>query len=159
MRPILLLAVTFIACAPGTQPDGPREAFTGDDPATVLLHTAYSGFDQEARLVVRDLSGWNDVWSIAFARHTPTPPRPAIDFATEMVVVAALGSRPSGGYGIAIEGVSPETGGVEIDVVTTSPGSGCIVTGALTQPVMMIRMAAADGAVRFRNRAEVRACD
>src|SRR4051812_24774009 len=65
-----------------------------------------SGFDQPARVVVRDAATWRLVWNQVFLRQTPVPPLPSVDFSREMIVVVALGSRSSGGYSILLDGAS-----------------------------------------------------
>jgi hypothetical protein len=117
-----------------------------------------SGFDKPARLVVRDAATWQAIWTQIF-RGGSVPPLPAIDFSSEMVVVTALGSHSSGGYGILIEGAS-EAGanGVAIAVRSISPGPTCGVTAAFTQPVDVARMPRRDGPVSFIERNEVNNC-
>jgi hypothetical protein len=154
---LLLGGLRLGACGAGSSPEAPGEPFTEVD-SHVLLHTAYSGFTEATRFVVRDSAHWAGVWATAFARQTPVPPLPAVSFANEMVVVAALGARPSGGYDIGIEGVAPEGDGAAVHVVTTAPGDDCITTAAITEPVVILRMAAVGGTVRFPERAETRSC-
>jgi protease stability complex PrcB-like protein len=155
---LLLGGLLLDACGSSTHPEAPREAVTGVDSGAVILHAAYSGFGEPDRFVVRDSAQWAGVWATAFARQTPVPPLPSVDFATEMVVVAALGARPSGGYDIAIEGVAPEVGGAAVRVVTTAPGDNCYTTAAITEPVVMLRVGAVAGRIRFHERAETRFC-
>ena len=109
--------------------------------------------------MIRDAAQWEAVWAQTFNGVTPVPPRPAIDFSHEMVVVVALGLRSSGGYGILIDGASEiGTDEVAVAVRSISPAPRCIVTGALTQPVDIARMPRHDGPVRFVERSEVHYC-
>ena len=118
-----------------------------------------SGLNTPARIVVRDASTWQSLWTQIYQGRSPVPPLPAIDFSSDMLVVAALGSRSSGGYMILIDGASGEGSNVIVAVRSISPGQGCGVTGALTQPVDIARLPRRDGDVRFLERAEVRKCD
>ena len=120
--------------------------------------THYSGLTTAQRLVVRDEAAWRDAWAAIWRDATPAPPLPSIDFAREMVVVAALGERNSGGYGILIDSAAASGGGLRVFVRTTSPGPRCFVTGALTQPVDAARLPRVDGPVEFVERAEVTDC-
>jgi PrcB C-terminal len=156
---LITLATLLTACAPGTQPNSPSDALTHDDPGTVILASAYSGYGEAERIVIRDPAAWDHAWATAWANHSPVPPLPPVDFDTEMVVLAALGSRPSGGYTIEIERVTSEAAGAAVRVLATSPAADCFVTQALTQPVIMLRTAAIRGAIRFHDRAEVRPCE
>jgi hypothetical protein len=120
--------------------------------------TFVSGFDTPARLVVRDAVTWQGVWAQTF-RGGSVPPIPVIDFSREMLVVVALGSHSSGGYGILLDGASAEaTGDLAVAVRSISPGSGCGVTAAFTQPVDIARVPRRDGAVRFVESSEVTSC-
>jgi hypothetical protein len=125
----------------------------------VILHIGYSGFAVSERVVVRSDPHWKAIWEKAFETQASAPPHPAIDFETEMVVVAALGARPTGGYGIQITDL--ETRGTELEALVTasSPGPSCYNTQAITQPVMMVRVRAVPGPVAFRERSLVYQCD
>ena len=66
----------------------------------------YSGFSDSARVAVRTQSQWNEIWARVAGNATPPPEAPEIDFATEMVIVAAMGTRPTGGFAIRIDRVA-----------------------------------------------------
>ena len=155
---LLLGGIALGACGSSSHAEALREAVTGVDSGAVLLHAASSGFGESDRFVVRDSVHWARVWDTAFARQAPVPPLPAVDFATEMVVVAALGTRPSGGYDIVIEGMASEAGGAAVLVATTAPGDDCFTTAAITEPVVMVRVGTVAGPIRFHERAETHSC-
>jgi len=117
-----------------------------------------SGFDKQARVVVRDDATWQAVWTQIFRGGT-VPAIPSVDFSQEMVVVAAQGSISTGGYGILIEGASESVSGLSITVRSVSPGRRCFVTAAFTQPVDIARVPRRDGAVKFTERSEVSECN
>ena len=118
-----------------------------------------SGFDQPARLVVRDPAAWQSAWQQTFGRQRPVPPLPEIDFSREMVVLVALGSRASGGYTILIDGATSTDSGASIAVRSVSPGPKCGTTAALTQPVDIARVPRLTGNVSFVERNEVSQCE
>lgn len=119
----------------------------------------YSGMDQPARLVIRDAATWHAVWNKIYDRQSPIPSVPAIDFSQEMLVLAALGTRSSGGFGILLDGASENgNGSINVAVRSISPGPRCVVTAALTQPVDIARLSRRDGSVRFLERSEVFDC-
>jgi PrcB C-terminal len=155
---VLVGAIALSACGSGSHPEAPREVL-GADSSAVLLRAEYSGFTKAERLVVRSSVQWADVWATAFAQQTPVAALPDVDFSTEAVIVAASGTRPSGGYHIAIESVTQETGGIGVVVRTTSPGGSCVTTAALTQPVIMLRVDASAGPIRFHERSVTHACN
>ena len=121
--------------------------------------THYSGVHEPARLVVRDDALWRATWAAIWSNQRPEPALPAVDLAREMVVVAALGARASGGYGILVDSASRRGETLVVHVRTIGPGPTCYVTAALTQPVDAVRLARHDGPVEFDERTDVRSCD
>ena len=146
-------------------PEGAQSASPADEPLPVtrLRGDPYSfsyssGLTDSARVVVRDARAWEAIWRDVWRNTTPVPALPVIDFEREMVVVAALGSRRSGGYGILVEGATRTAGGVEVSILKQSPGPRCGATAAITTPVDIARLRRVEGALRFRERVEVRDC-
>src|SRR5262249_44707676 len=70
-----------------------------------------SGFWDELRIIIRDRATWDTIWKRIVSPdpyHDPynaVPPLPEIDFSREMLVVTAMGQRPSGGYRIMVNSV------------------------------------------------------
>jgi hypothetical protein len=86
--------------------------------------TFNSGLDRPARLVVRDAVTWRAIWTQIYARQSPVPTLPSIDFSSEMLVVVALGSHSTGGYSILLRGASEgANNGIAVIVDSNSPGS------------------------------------
>ena len=123
-------------------------------------YSYYSGFAEPARLVVRDAVQWSAVWARIHAGVTPQPARPEVDFSREMIIVAAMGGRNSGGFGILIEDATAiGSDGVAVTVRSIAPGSRCIVTGALTAPVDVARLPRRNGVVQFTERMQTHDCE
>lgn len=119
----------------------------------------YSGLDKPARLVVRDPVTWQAIWNQIYLRQSPVPPLPQIDFSRDMILVAALGSRGTGGFSILLgEASEAANDGVAVIVNSSSPGSNCVVTEAFTQPVDIARLPLHHGAVSFVDRSHVSNC-
>lgn len=121
--------------------------------------TPYSGLADSARIVVRDTETWRATWSAIWRTHSPEPALPNVDFSREMLVVAALGTRSSGGYSILVDSAYQHNDHVEVVVRKISPGSRCFVTGALTQPVDVARLPRSPLPVRFREESLVHNCN
>jgi hypothetical protein len=119
----------------------------------------YSAMQESQRLVVRDADTWSSVWAGIVGSQSPAPAPPAIDFSKEMVVVASLGARPSGGYSILVQAATMTDDGLYVQVRTISPGRNCAVTAALTQPVDVARLPATDRAVHFVEDPIVKDCE
>ena len=121
-------------------------------------YTTYSGIADSTSIVVRDSTTWRHLWTELTRPFVPPPPLPPIDFAREMIVVAALGSRPTAGYDIVIEGAARDSAGLEVAVRRTSPGAGCPVLAVVTQPVDLARVPSLAVDTRFRERTVVTPC-
>jgi protease stability complex PrcB-like protein len=98
----------------------------------------YSGYVEKQFLVITDKEEWQAVWDIAFSRIDPKPPLPDLDFETRMVVAVFQGTRPSGGYSIAITKLTKSDGRLKVIVKETSPGANCGVPAVITTPFHMI---------------------
>jgi hypothetical protein len=115
--------------------------------------------DNTARIVVRDAATWQATWNQIYLRSSPLPPLPPIDFSQEMIVVVALGSHPTGGYGILLDGAAEAPGnGTVVAVSSVSPGARCATTQAFTQPVDIARLPLRSGPVGFIEHTHVTNC-
>jgi hypothetical protein len=121
--------------------------------------TYNSGLADSARIVVQDANTWASTWTALWGRHSPEPALPSIDFSQEMLVVAALGTRSSGGYSIYVDSAYQRTDHIEVVIRKVSPGKRCIVPAALTEPVDIARLPRSSQPVRYRERSVVRDCD
>jgi hypothetical protein len=99
-----------------------------------------SGITAPERLVIGDDSSYARFWSTLAVGGE----RPPVDFTRDVVVAVGGGQRSTGGYSIAVDRVARSGAGVSVDVVQTTPGAGCIMSQALTQPVDVVVVAGAD---------------
>jgi hypothetical protein len=109
-----------------------------------------SGFGEAVRLVVRDTSAWRRTWARLNAPFFPQPPLPQVDFSREMVLVAALGNRATGGFEIRIDSAVRRRDTIEVSIHWTSPGEGCLLAAVYTQPVDVAKIPAGPLPVLFR---------
>ena len=123
-----------------------------------VAFSTYTGVRDSLRAVVRDSALWRELWARINQPFLPPPPLPSIDFRREMIVVAALGARPTSGYDVVIEGVAEDSTGIEIALRRQAPAPGCPVAAAMTQPLDLARIPASDHPVRFRERTVVIPC-
>jgi protease stability complex PrcB-like protein len=162
VRSVVVVLAFVVACS---HPEAtPAPAPIGDPVPIVRLRAEpysfehYSGLDRPDRIVVRDQGSWEALWARIYRGFSPVRPVPAIDFSREMLVVAALGSRSSGGYGILIDGANESEGaGLAVTVRSISP-KNCLVTLAFTAPVDIARVPRREGSVTFIERSEVHTC-
>ena len=126
--------------------------------AETLAKLSNSGITARERLVIRDATEWPAMWSRIHGAETPPPDVVQPDFNSEMAVVAAMGEKTSGGFDIVIDSVTQHERGSIVYVTERSPGSGCMTTGALTQPVHAVRAPKTDGTIWWRERSVVDNC-
>ncbi len=170
---LVTLAVCVAACAPRTRvPDdgggevsGPAATAGVPPGATRLdvttiddLPSTSSGFEEPARQVIDAEPEWRTAWSRIATGRIPAPRAPEIGFQRRIVVLAAMGSRNTGGYTIEIEGAWAGADSLYVDVVERSPGADCLTTQALTSPVTAVAVERVTLPVRFIERRETRAC-
>jgi hypothetical protein len=140
----------------GEAHEGSLERRSIPEPATGHVDT---GISERQRIVVRDAATWAQLWRTITSGYSPPPPVPEVDFDSEMAIVAAMGTRPSGGYSIHIDEVREAGEQLHVVVREVSPGPDCLVSAALTAPVIAVRVARRDGPVTFVEHAEVVDCD
>ncbi len=117
-----------------------------------------SGITSAERIVVRDSASWAALWPRIVGTHSPRPNPPAVNFATEMLIVASMGRRSSGGYVVAIDSVQPRNDTLHVAVREQSPGPRCGTTAALSAPVALARVRRSELPVHFTTRNVVRDC-
>lgn len=140
-------------------PEDWQENLTPSDPETRFLASdAMTGIEQSRRLVLRNEADWVEVWELWNRTVEPKPELPAVDFATEMVVVAAMGSRPSSGFAIGVDTVAEEPARVLISTFTVRPGD-CGVLAVITAPAVAVAIPTTQKPVSFTNTAYVHDCN
>ena len=148
----ILLAGAGCAAAPSVDLSVARFA-SGPGP-----FEATSGFTAPANVVVRDEQQWEALWNTIYARTSPRPALPSVDFTRYLIIARAMGPRATGGYAVVIAGLLRQGREYVVQVRETSPGSGCVVTPAETSPVDVARIARHDEPVKFAVASETRPC-
>jgi hypothetical protein len=149
---LLSLCALLVIANPGldvlqtTQNDpGKQVAVTPLAPTISGYRTSFTAglVSDQLRLVVRDRDTWVQVWN----RISPgpnSPPMPEIDFKREILIVAAMGLRPSSGYQIIIDKAYLYERYPRLEVVVRSidntkcPGLG--VFTSITAPIDVVRL-------------------
>ncbi len=121
-------------------------------------NTVISGIRDSRRTVIRTASEWEEFWTKFTAVIVPAPDPPAIDFDAQMVIVAAMGERKTGGYTIAIEEVTDGEDGVTARVVETSPGASCDTVQVITAPVAAVSVTRREGSAVFVEETKTEEC-
>jgi hypothetical protein len=140
--------------APAKPPTAQPDTVSADIEIRQIGRWVGSGIKGSRRLVIRDAATWSRFWSELGAGV-----QPKVDFGRDLVIAVASGERSSGGHDIAVQRVSRSGGELRIEVLETSPGSTCLTTSALAQPVDVIMVPAAGvTGWSFIDRTATRAC-
>jgi hypothetical protein len=99
-----------------------------------------SGFEQQAFFLVQGQDGFRNLWNRAHGSQLQVPPLPEVDFGRESVVALFMGTKPTGGYSIEVEGLTQQQNELQVDVRLNEPPEGAITTQALTSPWVMVRV-------------------
>ena len=105
------------------------------------------------RQVIKTRDEFSDFWKRFTAQIHPSNgpfPLPEVDFSKEMIVVAAMGQRPSSGYWIIIDGACEVDGQVEVFVSHVEGVTCGTALGILTYPADAVRLPQTDLPVVFR---------
>ena len=109
--------------------------------------------DKPFRLVIKSRDEFGEFWKRLLAPIPPgqwTPALPEIDFTKEMIVVSAMGAKPSSGYWTIIDGACEVDGQIEV-FITNVDGMSCGATLAVvTYPADAVRIPRSDLPVAFR---------
>jgi hypothetical protein len=108
--------------------------------------------DKELRLVIKTREEFVDFWKQLISPVPPgqwVPTMPEIDFSKEMIVVAAMGTKPSSGYLTLIDGACEVDSRVEVFVTNVGePFGGQLAV--LTSPADAVRLPRTDLPIVFR---------
>ena len=121
-----------------------------------------AGFvSDQLRIVVRDRDTWVEVWKRINSgpNSQNAPPMPEIDFTQEILVVAAMGFRPTSGYQITIDAAYLIESYPRLEVVVRSvENTRCGGFTVITAPIDIVRIPRTDRPVVFRETQVVADC-
>lgn len=109
--------------------------------------------DTPFRLVIKSRDEFSDFWKRLLAPIPPgqwTPELPEIDFSKEMIVVSAMGAKPSSGYWTIIDGACEADGQVEVFISNVDPRPCGATLAVVTYPADAVRIPRSDLPVVFR---------
>ncbi len=119
------------------------------DEATQSHFRFQSGLYEERLITIRNEAAWEGQWRRMTAPKGAVPPLPPVEFRREMLLLAAMGTRGSGGYNVTIERVLSEGDEVLAFVRFVSPDARCGSIAAVTSPVDIVRLPRSEKNVRW----------
>lgn len=137
----MALAVLVIGCADGpADPGPPRDAVLLAAHDVVSIQETWTGYGTATRSVITTPAAWASAWATLYENVVPKPALPVIDFGSDVVVLAAMGTRSTGGYSVTIEEVRAHKGVLHVAVLERSPGPTCGTHQAITAPVHVVQV-------------------
>jgi hypothetical protein len=163
--PIILVLWAASGCAAPTnhtvvaQVPGGASPVAAEPIAEVESILGSSGIEEATRMLITDQGAWTAAWEQLFRHTRPVPPVPPVDFARSAIVVAAMGTKPSGGHSITFEGAYRDDRRLYLVILERTPGPTCVTTAALTAPVVVVRVDRTDLPVAYVENKETVSCE
>ena len=126
---------------------------------TITSHWLPAEHLQQGLHIVRDADEWNRLWTRSALRQPPEPPVLAVNWRSEMCVVAALGARPNGGYSVLIETIEAVGEYVTVVVWEIRPGPNCVTTRGISHPFHAVAACAHVGETNLVKRIAYEDCE
>ena len=135
---MIALAAALVAAMLQTTPAGPVGAKT-------LEQGAQSNVDEARQVAVRTEAEWARLWQ----EHGRERTRPAVDFSTNMVVGAFMGSRPTAGFRVEILSATPLQGKLVVRYREIAPGRDAMAAQIITSAYHLVVVPKFSGEVTF----------
>jgi len=119
-------------------------------PSTRASFRFNSGLQQARYEAIQDPGSWERLWNGITARAGPAPLFPRVDFEREMILLAAMGQRATGGHSIEIASAVPQGSELVVTVIRTAPGRRCGTTQAVSQPADLVKVPATSRPIQWR---------
>jgi len=103
-------------------------------PVRSLAKGVFSGVKEARQEVIKEAAQWEKLWKQHGLSANSAQKIPAVDFSKEMVIVATMGVKRTGGYAIEIAGAEVSGQSLKISVKQSSPPPGALTIQALTAP-------------------------
>ena len=100
--------------------------------------------------MIKSRKEFSDFWKGLARPGQWVPPLPEIDFTKEMIVVSAMGQRPTSGYWNAIDGACEVDGQLEVFISSVEDVKCIGEADVLTYPADAVRLPRSDLPVVFR---------
>jgi hypothetical protein len=121
-------------------------AATGAQKDTIrsLKKGAFSGIRDVKQEVIKSAEAWEKLWKQHSTAAGASDKMPAVDFSKEMVIVATMGTKRTGGYTIEIVDVEAKDKALKISIKKTAPPPDAMTIQALTAPFHFVAVPRSD---------------
>lgn len=134
----LLIAIASVA-ALGCANEVDVTGVNGPVAMTQVFRQKTSGIAVRRGEVITREARWVQVWDEIMSRQTPKPPLPAVNWDTQILVLAAGGETGDSCKDLEIEKVERRDGTLIISILDKSPGTNCNPCPPITiQPVHVV---------------------
>jgi hypothetical protein len=168
-RAVALFAACAVSAACGSQspPESARPGKTRLEFAPLsaeIVSPYYGGLEKPVQRVVASREEWEQLWREIEPRtsreqgQTAPNPVPDIDFDRYALVVAAMGTRPTGGYTVAVVSLEESEQRIVITVEEKSAGAKCTTTQAVTHPIAIVTTAKTQKRFEFETVRTIQEC-
>lgn len=140
-RATMFFAITTIHCFSIIRPVHSAANVAHPVPFQTVLRGQKSAIGEPLQIVVRTQADWDKLWHRHCSGANNPPPFPRIDFDRHLVVGIFLGTKPTGGYDVAITRAEQHDSYLYVFYREKSPTPNAIFTQALTQPFDIVRVA------------------
>jgi hypothetical protein len=154
---VLVMTLALAACegdplSPGPSPEFPAGTVQLETSDLVSVQGHWSGYEDPVRTLITDEEAWTEAWDRIHAHLNPSPSAPSVDFGNSVIVLAAMGTRPTTGYAVTIEEVHRHEHRLLVMLTERSPGPRCLTGQALTAPVHAVQVTGMAGQAEFEVR-------
>jgi hypothetical protein len=124
-----------------------------------VVREAFTAYQRPLERVLTDSAALDSAWALLYQGKTPLKARPVVDFTRSMVLLLALGSRPSTRFAIALDSVRQQRSGMAVYYTELEPGRGCVVGPAPTQPALLAELSRTSERVKFTRQTRRQDCE
>jgi hypothetical protein len=143
---LLGLALTVAVAGCSSRPVMIVSPFSPVPPTAVIYRDDSGGLRDSAQYVIRDEAAWVELWTQITETQLNPPERPAVDFATNMVLALAAG-RMRAGDQIRVDSVGVRN---NIYIAFASVVEACEALDVEVYPLEIVRVAKSEHQVQFQ---------
>ena len=120
------------------------------EPEPRRLSLFHGGGSQRSRRVIRNRDEFSELWKQIVGAGSDRPPPPEVDFTRVMLIVAAMGTKPSSGYEITIDGACEVDNHIEVFVRSVDYSKCGLQLQVITAPLDIVQIPRTELPVVFR---------